>query len=395
MKIKVHRGVNQIGGCVTEIKSKKARILIDVGSNLPNSESKVKVNVSNISKKCDAVFITHYHLDHIGEYMQVKKKVPIYIGEQAKDIFMIYQKKMKEPKLSEVTQKHIDRLETFKTFKQDLPIEIGDMKITPIRVDHSAYDSYMFLIEADGKRVLHTGDFRTHGPIGKDIPNIFKNIGKVDILICEHTTLSRTDETFMTESMLQEEAINLIKNNKYVFIMCASTNIDRIASFYHANKKAGKKIFICDDYQKEILDYVTKTSKIYTDYYNFSDVKHFDHNIYDEMVDKGFCMLVRSNYFSKKFMHSPSFKDNLFIYSQWLGYIEGKNADENMAKFVPKDYYYLHTSGHATAEGITQVCNIVKPKVIIPIHGENLHDFDKLNLPYRIKHLKNKRTYNI
>lgn len=30
------------------------------------------------------------------------------------------------------------------------------MKITPIRTDHSAFDSYMFLIEADGKRILHT-----------------------------------------------------------------------------------------------------------------------------------------------------------------------------------------------------------------------------------------------
>lgn len=395
MQIKIHRGVDQIGGCITEIKSKKVRILIDVGSELPNTESKVKVNVSNISKKCDAVFITHYHLDHIGEYMKVKKKIPIYIGEQAKDIFMIYQKKMKEPRLSEITEEHIDRLKTFKTFEANSPIEIGDIKITPIRVDHSAYDSYMFLIEADGKRILHTGDFRTHGPIGKDIPNMLKDVGKVDVLICEHTTLSRTDETFMTEEMLQEEAVNLIKENKYIFIMCASTNIDRIASFYHANKKAGNKIFICDDYQKDILDYVTKTSNIYTDYYNFSDVKHFDSTIYDDMVNKGFCMLVRSNYFSKKFMHSPNFKDYLFIYSQWLGYIEGKTADESMAKFVPKNYYYLHTSGHATAEGITQVCNIVKPEVIIPIHGENSRDFDKLNLPYTIKHLKNKKTYKV
>lgn len=286
MQIKIHRGVDQIGGCITEIKSKKARILIDVGTNLPNTESKVKVNVSNISKKCDAVFITHYHLDHIGEYMKVKKKIPIYIGEQAKDIFMIYQKRMNEPKIAEVTQEHIDRLKTFKTFETNSPIVVDDMKITPIRVDHSAYDSYMFLVETEGKKLLHTGDFRTHGPIGKDIPNLLKGISKVDTLICEHTTLSRTDATFMTEEMLQNEAINLIKDNKYVFIMCASTNIDRIASFYHANKQAGNKVFICDDYQLDILNYVTKTSKDYTDYYDFSDAKHFDGKIDDDTFNK-------------------------------------------------------------------------------------------------------------
>ena len=395
MQIKIHRGINQIGGCVTEIKSKKARILIDVGTNLPTCKSKVKVNVAKISKKCDAVFITHYHLDHIGEYMKVRKKVPIYIGKQAKEIFTIYQKKMKEPNIAEVTQQHIDRIKTFKTFNQDEQLEIGDMKITPIRIDHSAFDSYMFLIETDGKRILHTGDFRTHGHIGNEIPKTLETIGKVDILICEHTKLSKLDETFMSELMLQQEAINLIQDNKYVFIMCASTNIDRIASFYHANKKAGNKLFICDDYQKEILDYVTKSSKRYEDYYDFSDVKSFDSKFYDEMKDNGFCMLVRSNYFSKKFINSTNFKDNIFIYSQWLGYIQGETADENMVEFVPKEYHYLHTSGHATAKGITEICNIVQPEVIIPIHGENSHDFDKLNLPFKIKHFRNKKTYKI
>ena len=52
MQIKIHRGIDQIGGCITEIRSKKARILIDVGTNLPNTESKIIVNVSKISKKC-------------------------------------------------------------------------------------------------------------------------------------------------------------------------------------------------------------------------------------------------------------------------------------------------------------------------------------------------------
>jgi len=395
MQIKIHRGVNQIGGCVTEIKTKNTRILIDVGSNLPNTTSKVKVNIKKISKKCDAVFITHYHLDHVGEYMEVRKNIPIYIGEQAKEIFTIYQRKMQEPSIAEVTQEHIDRLKTFKTYKQDIPLRVGDITLTPIRVNHSAFDSYMFLIEADGKRILHTGDFRTHGPSGQTIPERLKELGKIDVLICEHTTLSRLDEIFKSELMLQKEAVDLIKNNKYVFIMCASTNIDRIASFFHANKEAGNKLFLCDVYQKEILDYVTKTSTKYKDYYNFSDVKSFDKKFYQEMVDNGFCMLVRSNYFSSRFINSPNFKDSLFIYSQWLGYLQGATMNESIAKIVPKDYYYLHTSGHATADGITEVCNIIKPDLIIPIHGEDSHDFDKLKLPYRTKHLKNKKTYNI
>lgn len=375
MQIKIHRGVNQIGGCVTEIKSKEARILVDVGSNLPTCETDVEVDIEKVSKKCDAVLITHYHGDHIGEYMQVKKDVPIYIGEQAKVIFTIFQKKMKGTDIADVTQEHIDRAEAFKIFEQGVPFKIGDMKITPIRTDHSAFDSYMFLIEANNKRILHTGDFRLHGPMGKGTPKALKRIGKVDVIICEHTTLSRPDKTAMSEFMLQKEATNLIKNNKYVFILCASTNIDRIASFYHANKKAGQKLFLCDNYQKEILDYVTKNSAKYTDYYNFSDAKSFDTKYYNRMKDKGFCMLVRDNYFSRKFVYNSNFRDNLFIYSQWLGYLEGEKAEENIVKFVPKDYTYLHTSGHADSKGIIEVCNMVSPNVIIPIHRRKFTRF--------------------
>ena len=100
MQIKIHRGVNQIGGCVTEIKSKETRILIDIGSNLPTCESEVEVNIEKISKKCDAILITHYHCDHVGEYMRVNKDIPIYIGKQAKDIFMIFQNNIHFPGVS-------------------------------------------------------------------------------------------------------------------------------------------------------------------------------------------------------------------------------------------------------------------------------------------------------
>jgi len=398
MKITVHNP-NQIGGCITEIESESGtRIIIDTGSNLPGCESKVEADVAEITRGCDAVLITHYHGDHIGEYMRVPDGVPIYMGEQAKEIFLIWQKTLAEStKIKDVTQENIDRIgNNFNPVNPGVPIRIKDMTITPVRTDHSAFDSYMYLIEAGGRRILHTGDFRTHGAVGKGTPKALNAIvakDKLDALIIEGTMLSRADETVISEFKLRGKAIPLIKSKKYVFIMCSFTNIDRIAAFYHANKKAGSKLFVCDKFQAEILDYVTTSSASYTDYYNFSDRIIFNTGIWNDMTNKGFCMLVRKNDFSRKFIYHPEFKDNLFIYSQWKGYIDGKHADEETVRIVPKEYEYLHTSGHATAEAITQICDIVKPGVIIPIHGENSHDYDKLNLPYTIKHLENKEIY--
>lgn len=41
MKITMHRGIDQIGGCITEIATEKSRILIDLGQNLPDGEDVV------------------------------------------------------------------------------------------------------------------------------------------------------------------------------------------------------------------------------------------------------------------------------------------------------------------------------------------------------------------
>lgn len=41
MKITIHRGLNQIGGCITEISTEKTRILIDLGQNLPDNQRRI------------------------------------------------------------------------------------------------------------------------------------------------------------------------------------------------------------------------------------------------------------------------------------------------------------------------------------------------------------------
>ena len=47
MKITIHRGIDQIGGCIKEIASNNARVLIDLGQNLPNGEGVVQDDLAN------------------------------------------------------------------------------------------------------------------------------------------------------------------------------------------------------------------------------------------------------------------------------------------------------------------------------------------------------------
>lgn len=386
MKVVIHRGTHQIGGCITEvISSAGTKIIIDIGQNLPsidgNERNEIKVEGLNTGNpNIDAIFVTHYHGDHIGLYNQILHGIPIYVGEIACNIYKILQNRLLKANM--ISKCDLALINQFVTFKIPEKIKIKDITITPIQVDHSAFDAYMFLIECDGKKLLHTGDFRTHGQRGKSVISALeKYVGDVDCLICEGTTLSRKDQEPMTEFKLQDNAKHIFKDNKYNFVMCSSTNIDRIATIHKATNSA-KRLFICDKYQNEILKYVTSVAR--SNLYKFNyNVYTYGDNLISIMKEKGFVMLVRDNKISKMLMEQ--FPNSTFIYSQWVGYLNVKFKDyKHLQKFVPKDYIYLHTSGHASYNSIQQVCKTLNPKIIIPIHGE---------CPEGFKQMRNKRLY--
>ncbi|MEI7667977.1 MAG: MBL fold metallo-hydrolase RNA specificity domain-containing protein [Erysipelotrichaceae bacterium] len=287
----------------------------------------------------------------------------------------------------------MDLVKQFKTFKARDKLQFGNIEVTPYFIDHSAFDAYMFLIEAEGKRILHTGDFRTHGLRGSKLIKMLESyVGQVDVLITEGTMLSRDDENVMTEHQLQLVARKLMAKHKYVFILCSSTNIDRIFSFIHANDN--KRIFICDDYQKEILELIKSESSKYSDFYNYDKIYSYSKNLDKLMEQSGFCMLIRSSDYFAKFLAKYQ-DDAVIIYSMWKGYLSGPKENQNFVKFLaPYQYEYLHTSGHATKAAIKAVCDTVKPTAaVIPIHTENPEALKKLCVDYNVKVLNDGEEY--
>ena len=90
----------------------------------------------------------------------------------------------------------------FKEYLPDTTVSVGDIRVTPYYVSHSAADAYMFVIECDGKKILHTGDFRDHGYLGKYLKGVLRKYvveKHIDVLITEGTMLARNDERMMSE----------------------------------------------------------------------------------------------------------------------------------------------------------------------------------------------------
>ena len=211
MKLCIHRGTHQIGGIAAEIATETTRILIDMGDELsldPNFVS-APLNIPGVTDengRCDAVLFTHYHGDHTGQMLRIRPEIPIYAGALAKDIM-----RLSAERGGQKNEALCKRIETIQAFSPGKPFLIGDIQITPFCIDHSACDSYLFLIEADGKRLLYTGDFRLHGVRGHGMDKILdRRIGTVDVVVTEGTTVSRSEHEVVTEWELQKRERDLL-----------------------------------------------------------------------------------------------------------------------------------------------------------------------------------------
>ena len=80
MKITVHRGSNQIGGCVTEYESNGWKLFVDYGEQLPGAPmSAKKLEIDGLTcgdLQKSALLITHYHGDHIGKITELPPSCP-------------------------------------------------------------------------------------------------------------------------------------------------------------------------------------------------------------------------------------------------------------------------------------------------------------------------------
>ena len=384
MNIIIHRGTHQIGGSAIEISTASTRIILDFGNELSLDEKYTPINldIDGVTKglpDCDGIVISHYHMDHLGQLTSTLPEIPLYMGELSKEIALIgaeYQDRCLYLRLLGAN-----------TFRGGDAFSIGDIRIRPLVIDHSAVDSYMFALEAEGKHVLYTGDFRMHGlrhHILDQLVNTY--IGKVDVLITEGTSLSRDADKYISEAAVLDDISSYIQDGKYVFIMCSSTNIDRIMGIWQ--NMPTDKVLICDAYQKRILDTVINNV-----YYESSLYRRHDSPLvlskgpYPKYyMDHGFVSLVRgTENFISQIKEFP--KDDVrIIYSMWTGYIEENLALKDLLETYPT--YICHASGHVSKNDLIKFIELVNPDAIIPVHTDNPERLEEL-VPHRNVYIVN------
>ena len=405
MQLTIHRGTHQIGGSCLELKTKESRIIIDFGLPLPDKNNPIKINNLSINELTqngiipkinglfeptgfDAVLISHAHPDHYGLLPYINKEIPIYASNGTNILIDINNTFFRNKQISS----KVISIKPWESFT------IKDITVTPYLVDHSGFDALAFLIEAEGKRIFYTGDFRAHGRKGILFSNLIKHPPeKIDYLITEGTMLSRENEAYKTEKDIENELVSIIKAEDELNILsCSSQNIDRLVSVYRACVKTGTDLVI-DPYTAYILYKLKDVSKNIPQYDWPNNIKIFflpnrqtkiileEKKLFflkkakitiNEIIDRKNEVLLKDSFTMRSILKNKGILSGAtLIYSQWEGYfkdIEPFWQDNNV------NVIKLHVSGHSYFKDIQKLIQAIKPKNIIPIHTEYPEKFSKI-----------------
>lgn len=269
LTLTVHRGTRQIGGTCIEIQHASGeRLILDAGRQLDAPEgANDDVPASLDLSRPATVLISHPHQDHWGVVEQLPDSWPIWTGSKAAQLIAVPRELLRRP----LTRQ-------FNTWNsRSKPLSIGPFTVTPIPTDHSAFDAYMILIEAAGKRILYTGDFRRHGRKSVLIDRMMKSPpSKIDVLITEGTNLG-ANKPVKTEEQLEGDFVELFNRTKgRVFVTWSGQNIDRTVTLFRAARRA-RRTLVIDLYTADVLDRIVSGSRLPRPGLDFSRPQGCDH----------------------------------------------------------------------------------------------------------------------
>lgn len=187
MRACIHRGAREIGGSCVEIEADGRRLVLDVGLPLdaPDAESVALPPVAGFDSPDDSlegVVLSHSHPDHLGLARRLPAETLFLMGAATESIL----------KAATIFTPSAPPPRRVRHLENRREIELGPFRITPFLVDHSAYDAYAILVEARGRRLLYSGDFRMHGRKHAMMERFLENPPRdVHALLMEGTTLGR------------------------------------------------------------------------------------------------------------------------------------------------------------------------------------------------------------
>ena len=384
-KIIVLGGLGEVGKNMYCVMHNDAIVIIDAGVSFPESElmgvdyvlpdfTFLKENEDKIK----ALLITHGHEDHIGgvPFLLQSINIPaIYAPNHAKELIAV---KLQDRNI---------RYDNLFVYTDQTKLKFKDIEVEFFRITHSIPDSHGISITTPDGRIVTTGDYKFDlTPIGP-MADLYKmaKLGEegVDVLIGDST--NALNEGFSASESVVDETLNEMfgkcKNNRIIIATFAS-NIYRVKHIFETCFKYNRKICIFGRSMENNINISLNGG--YIDHKELLVSPEEANNLKPNEVtilctgSQGEPLAALSRISNGTHKYIKLRPDDVVIFSSSA--IPGNAL--SISKTINKLYLRgvkvytnnvlqdLHTSGHANEEEIKLMIRLIKPKYLMPFHGD-------------------------
>ena len=353
-----------------------------------------------VDKKKDllGLVLTHAHEDHIGAIAHIWPKLLCNIYATPFTSVLI-QEKFKEKK--------IDVGNKLKIVDLNGVVQLGPFKIEFITLTHSILEPNGLSIKTAAGTVLHTGDWKCdpNPLIGETInEKKLKQIGEQNVLamICDSTNVFSPGRAG-SELDVRNSLLKIIRTKKNRIIVTSfASNVARMESIFYCAEKTGRQIALVGRSMHRIYK-AAKQCGYLNNLIEPIDPRDAKKKSRSKIIylctgsqgEPNGAMMRISNYIHPDVLIEEN--DTVIFSSKIIPGNEKKlfklhnQLVKNGIEVVSEENEFVHVSGHPNREDLKDMYGWVKPKSVIPVHGEHRHMIEHINfakemqVPYPVK----------
>ena len=330
--------------------------------------------------------LTHAHEDHIGAIAHIWPKLLCNIYATPFTSVLI-QEKFKEKKIN-IGKK-------LKIIELNGKVQLGPFKIEFVTLTHSILEPNGLSIETPAGIVLHTGDWKCdpNPLIGQTInEKKLKEIGDKGVLamICDSTNVFNSGRAG-SELDVRKSLLKVMSNiQKRIIVTSFASNVARMESIFYCAKKIGRQISLVGRSMHRIYK-AAKQCGYLNNLIKPLDPRETKKISREKIVylctgsqgEPNGAMMRISNYIHPDVVIESGdtviFSSKIIPGNEKRLYKLHNQLVKNDIEVISEENEFVHVSGHPNREDLKDMYNWVKPKSVLPVHGEHRHMFEHIN----------------